>query len=95
MFKRIIIEFISFLKKFQYIYYFNIVSKYEYLISFYRQYFHDAIPMVGTEASVGMIQDLISRKHVTGSEAEMWLLSLSFVHHPSKEMVAAIMVRQL
>ena len=49
--------------------------------------------MVGTAASVGMIQDLISKKHVTGSEAEMWLLSLSFVHHPTKEMVAATMVR--
>uniref|UniRef100_A0A1C9ZV19 Apolipophorin long isoform n=1 Tax=Uroteuthis edulis TaxID=55720 RepID=A0A1C9ZV19_9MOLL len=56
-----------------------------------KQYFHDAIPMVGTAASVGMIQDLISKKHVTGAEAEMWLLSLSFVHHPTKEMVAATM----
>lgn len=51
--------------------------------------------MVGTEASVGMIQDLISKKRVTGSEAEMWLLSLSFVHHPTKEMVAAATVRHM
>ncbi|CAI9742929.1 apolipophorins-like [Octopus vulgaris] len=55
-----------------------------------KKYFLDAIPMVGTTASVQMIQDLISRKHVTGADAQLWLLSLSFIHHPSKEMIAAI-----
>ncbi|GAB1606238.1 hypothetical protein Ahia01_000906300 [Argonauta hians] len=55
-----------------------------------KKYFLDAIPMVGSSASVQLIHDLISQGHVTGADAHLWLLSLSFIHHPTREMVAAV-----
>ena len=48
--------------------------------------------MVGTGASVKMMKTLISNDDVKGTEADMWLASLAFVHHPTKDMLKEIKV---
>ncbi|XP_074643894.1 uncharacterized protein LOC141900764 [Tubulanus polymorphus] len=55
-----------------------------------KKFLHDAIPMVGTTASVRMIADLINRKHVKDSEADAWLSSLAFVKNPTKDMISPV-----
>ena len=53
---------------------------------------HDAIPMIGTGASIKLMKTLISNKDVEGTDADMWLASLAFVHHPTKDMLKEIKV---
>ncbi|XP_014673849.1 PREDICTED: uncharacterized protein LOC106814086 [Priapulus caudatus] len=55
-----------------------------------KQFFLDAIPMVGTTGSVSMIRELISSGQVTGVEAEMWLTSLAFLKTINKNMILEI-----
>ncbi|XP_063426893.1 apolipophorins-like [Mytilus trossulus] len=52
-----------------------------------RKFFLDAIPMVGTKASLKMMTHLINTDEVTGAEADMWMTSLSFIQHPTKDML--------
>lgn len=59
---------------------------------FYRQFFFDAIPMVATEASLAMMQKLISEKVVNGPEAEMWLTQLALIPRPTYQMLSVIKV---
>ncbi|KAL5015760.1 hypothetical protein ScPMuIL_005349 [Solemya velum] len=56
-----------------------------------KKFLVDAVPMVGTGAAVGLMRKLIADKEVTGIEAEMWLTSLSFIHHPTREMLSEIL----
>ena len=58
----------------------------------HSKFYHDAIPMLGTPASVSMIYDLIKDGKVTGSEADIWMTSLSFIPRPTKEMLPIAMV---
>ena len=52
----------------------------------------DAIPMVGTGAAVRQITQLIMNNDITGALTESWLVSLSFIQHPSKDMLTEIAV---
>lgn len=52
----------------------------------------DAIPMVGTDASIELMKTLISNEDVKGSMADMWLASLAFVHHPTSGMIKHLQV---
>ena len=52
----------------------------------------DAIPMIGTGASVKLMKTLISNDDVTGADADMWLASLAFVHHPTGDMIKEVRV---
>ncbi|XP_076095776.1 uncharacterized protein LOC143066849 [Mytilus galloprovincialis] len=52
-----------------------------------RKFFLDAIPMVGTKASLKMMTHLINTDEVTGAEADMWMTSLSFIQHPTKDIL--------
>ena len=54
---------------------------------FVRKFFHDALPTVGTAASVALMRDLIQRNDVSGAEAELWLTSMAFINKPTKEML--------
>lgn len=53
-----------------------------------RKFFRDAIPMLGSASSVELIVDMVvKRQIVTGSEAEIWLTSQAFVARPTAEMM--------
>ena len=58
----------------------------------FRKFFHDALTMTGTGASVSLMSEQIKRRHVTGVEADMWLSSLSFVQKPTREMIVSVKV---
>ena len=68
-----------------------------FLIFFFvcRRFYLDAIPMVGTLASVKAMEKFISKNYVTGNDVELWLLSLSFIQRPSREMVATVIVSSM
>jgi len=55
-----------------------------------KQFFHDALPAMGTTASVSLMQKLIVADEVKGTEADMWLTSLAFIAKPTKEMLVEI-----
>ncbi|XP_060596717.1 uncharacterized protein LOC132750705 [Ruditapes philippinarum] len=52
-----------------------------------RRFYIDAIPMVGTESSIELMKTLISNNDITGSQADIWLASIAFVQHPTKQMI--------
>ncbi|XP_021356772.1 uncharacterized protein LOC110452518 [Mizuhopecten yessoensis] len=56
-----------------------------------KKFYLDAIPMVGTGAAVSQITERIMNNDISASFVEMWLASLSFVQHPTKEMLAEVM----
>ena len=43
--------------------------------------------MIGTSASVEVMVDYLLSGKVSGKEAELWILSLNFVHDPTVAMV--------
>jgi hypothetical protein len=52
-----------------------------------EQLVRDALPVLGTSASVALMHDLISNQRVTDSERDVWLTSLAFIKNPTKEML--------
>ncbi|XP_069127420.1 uncharacterized protein [Argopecten irradians] len=56
-----------------------------------KKFYLDAIPMVGTGAAVSQITERIMNNDISATFVEMWLASLSFVQHPTKEMLAEVM----
>ena len=44
-----------------------------------RKFFVDALPMVGTEATITMMTQMMTSDDVTGVEADMWLTSLALI----------------
>ena len=55
-----------------------------------RKFYLDALPMVGTSAAYKLMTDILLRYEVAGLQADAWATSFAFVHHPNKEMIAAI-----
>ncbi len=55
---------------------------------FFSRFFHDAIPMVGNSASVGLIKDMVVKGRLSGAEAETWVASLAFVQTPTEDMIS-------
>ncbi|XP_076346984.1 LOW QUALITY PROTEIN: uncharacterized protein LOC143245065 [Tachypleus tridentatus] len=55
-----------------------------------RQFVVDAIPAVGSTASVRLIKELVTKKEVSDSEANMWLSSLTFLQNPTAEMIGEL-----
>ncbi|KAL3868012.1 hypothetical protein ACJMK2_040851 [Sinanodonta woodiana] len=55
-----------------------------------QKFFRDALPMLGTEGAIGLMQEMIRSNEVSGVEAEMWLMSLAFIHHPTREILAEV-----
>ncbi|XP_074640348.1 uncharacterized protein LOC141898387 isoform X2 [Tubulanus polymorphus] len=55
-----------------------------------KKYFHDAIPMVNSEASVALISALVTNQHMRGLEADMWVTSLAFIQSPTTQMLKSV-----
>ena len=55
-----------------------------------RKFFVDALPMVGTEAAVTMMTQMLMSDDVTGMEAEMWLTSLALIQEPTVGMLEEV-----
>ncbi|XP_041357420.1 apolipophorins-like [Gigantopelta aegis] len=55
-----------------------------------RKFFLDAIPMAGTTDAVEIMKQMLTTNMVTGVEVDMWLTSLAFIQHPTKEMLVAV-----
>nr|AGM37974.1 apolipophorin [Sinohyriopsis cumingii] len=55
-----------------------------------QKFFRDALPMLGTEGAIGLMQEMIRSNEVSGVEAEMWLMSLAFIHHPTREILVEV-----
>ncbi|XP_076436385.1 uncharacterized protein LOC143275928 [Babylonia areolata] len=55
-----------------------------------RKFFVDALPMVGTEATVTMMTQMLMSDDVTGLEADMWLTSLALIQEPSAAMLEQV-----
>jgi hypothetical protein len=55
-----------------------------------KKFFQDALPTVGTSASVSMMSYLIKNEEVTDMEADLWLTSLAFISKPTKEMLVEV-----
>ncbi|CAN8003935.1 unnamed protein product [Ixodes hexagonus] len=52
-----------------------------------RKFFMDALPVVGSAASIRMMTESMVSGEVTGIDADAWLTSLAFVSQPTLEMV--------
>ncbi|KAG1669608.1 Apolipophorin [Nymphon striatum] len=52
-----------------------------------EKYFTDALPSVGTEASVSMMIELIQKKKVSDIEADLWYTSFAFMAKPNLNML--------
>lgn len=48
--------------------------------------------MVGSQASLKMMTQLIISQEVSGVEADMWLTTLAFIQHPTIEMLSEVKV---
>jgi len=57
-----------------------------------RKFFMDAVPLIGTAASVAFTRDLIRDGTVGGAEADFWLTQLAFIQQPTVQMLAEIKV---
>jgi len=60
-----------------------------------RKFALDAIPMVGTDASVELMKTLLSNEDVKGDIPDMWLGSLAFIQRPTVKMIMEIAVSWL
>ncbi|GFO03307.1 apolipophorin [Plakobranchus ocellatus] len=52
-----------------------------------KKFFYDALPMVGTSASVQVMVELLLSGDVSGMEAQFWLKSLHFLSEPTDDMI--------
>ena len=50
----------------------------------------DALPMVGSEATVTMMTQMLMSDDVTGLEADMWLTSLALIQEPTANMLEQV-----
>ncbi|KAL8597069.1 hypothetical protein ACOMHN_057558 [Nucella lapillus] len=55
-----------------------------------KKFFVDALPMVGTDATVAMMMQMLTNNDVTGLEADMWLTSLALIQEPSSAMLEQV-----
>lgn len=55
-----------------------------------RKFVHDALPMIGTSASVSIMSAAVTRGHVSGQEADAWMSSLAFVNQPKLQMIRSV-----
>lgn len=55
-----------------------------------KRFLIDAMPLVGTASSVGIVRDMIMNGELSESEEDAWFTSLAFVKNPNPEMLTAI-----
>ncbi len=56
---------------------------------YFRQYFHDALPILGTEAGIQVMTKFLNLQvpDISAADRKAWLSSLAFVRHPTRRMV--------
>lgn len=52
----------------------------------------DAIPVIGSSASLVLIRDLIMAGDVNNADADTWITSMAFVANPTRNMLAEVKV---
>jgi hypothetical protein len=52
-----------------------------------ESFVRDALPLLGTTASVSMIRELVTRGRLQGAQAEILLTSIAFIKNPTKDMM--------
>lgn len=52
-----------------------------------EQLFRDALPLLGTTASVVLMRDLINGQQATDMEVDIWLTSIGFIKNPTRDMM--------
>lgn len=57
-----------------------------------RKFLVDAMPLVGTAASFGVVRDMFLNGDMTESEADVFFTSLAFFKNPTAEMFTALAV---
>ncbi|KAK7070069.1 hypothetical protein SK128_004352 [Halocaridina rubra] len=55
-----------------------------------KKYFIDAMPLVGTSSSAGIVRDIIINGEMTEAEKDDWFASLAFLKNPDSEMFTAL-----
>ncbi|CAD5111637.1 DgyrCDS929 [Dimorphilus gyrociliatus] len=55
-----------------------------------KKYIRDSIPMLSSPASIKMINELINSKDLSGSQADTWITSLTFINSPSTATIEQI-----
>jgi len=58
----------------------------------FRQFYRDALPLIGTTASVSVIRSLIASHQATSKEIDVWLTSLAFIKNPTRDMMRELKV---
>ena len=61
----------------------------------FRQFYRDALPLIGTAASVSVMRILIASQQATDKEIDVWLTSLAFVKNPTRDMMRELKVCNL
>ena len=61
----------------------------------FRQFYHDALPLIGTTASVSVMRSLIASQQTTSKENDIWLTSLAFIKNPTRDMMRELKVRNI
>lgn len=57
-----------------------------------RKFYRDALPLLGTTASVASMRQLIRDRQATEDEIEVWMTAVAFVKNPTKEMIKELKV---
>ena len=60
-----------------------------------RQFYRDALPLIGTTASVSVMRILIASQQATSKEIDVWLTSLAFIKNPTRDMMRELKVCNL
>ena len=58
----------------------------------FRQFYHDALPLIGTSASVSLMRSLIASQQTTSKENDIWLTSLAFIKNPTRDLMRELKV---
>jgi len=58
----------------------------------FRQFFRDALPLIGTTSSVSVMRSLIASQQASPKEIDIWLTSLAFVKNPTRHMMRELKV---
>jgi len=64
-------------------------------VDVYRQFYGDALPLIGTSASVSVMRGLITSQQATSKQTDVWLTSLAFVKNPTRDMMTELKVCKL
>jgi len=58
----------------------------------FRQFYRDALPLIGTAASVSVMRSLIANQQASNKEIDVWLTSLAFIKNPTKDLMRELKV---